>query len=123
MEQSKLEAIKSRLLEEKTRLEEEIVSIERGNLRESQHDVSGENAYLDHQADAGSVTFDRERDLSLERNVKDILQQVNAALVRIEAGSYGTCTRCSVEIDPARLKALPYADMCIACKKKEEQSW
>ncbi len=122
MDKMKLAAAREHLSAEKVRLEEEIVNIERGSLRESQNDVSGENAYLDHQADAGSATFDRERDLSLECNVKDILGQVNAALARVDAGTYGRCTRCGQEIDPARLKALPYADMCIECKKKEEQS-
>lgn len=123
MDQQKLEYFKKKLLTEKSRLEEELREIEIGNLTESQSEVSGENPYEDHFADSGTATFERERDLSLERNAKDLLQRVEAALKSLEKGIFGICRRCGEEIDPARLKALPYADLCIACKRKEEESW
>lgn len=124
MNPEKLSYFKKKLLEEKARLQEELKEVESGNLTESQSVISGENAYEDHFADSGTATFERERDLSLERNVKDLLQRVEMALKSLEKGTFGICRRCGKEIDPARLKALPYADLCIDCKRKEEEeSW
>ncbi len=120
MDKKKLKEYEKKLLDEKERLETELHEIEENNLRNSQSESSGENNYNDHFADSGTATFERERDLSLERNIKDILERVNLALQRIKDDTYGICTHCQKEIDPARLKALPYADLCISCKKKEE---
>lgn len=123
MNKKTLEVQRTKLLKEKKRLEHELRDIEVGNLDQSQSEATGENHYEDHFADSGTATFERERDLSLERNVEDILERVKQALVKIDNKTYGTCTRCGKSIDPARLKALPYADLCIECKKKEEESW
>lgn len=120
VDKKKINEYKKKLLEEKERLEKELHEIEDNNLKNSQSESSGENNYSDHFADSGTATFERERDLSLERNIKDILGRVNSALERIDKDTYGICTHCHEEIDPARLKALPYADLCISCKKKEE---
>lgn len=123
MDQQKKEQFKKKLLAEKARLEEELKEMEIGNLSESQSEISGENSYEDHFADSGTATFERERDLSLERNIKDLLQRVEIALNNLKKGTFGICRRCGEEIDPARIKALPYADLCIACKRKEEEQW
>lgn len=120
MDKKKLASFKKNLLEEKVRLEKELREIEVGNLNQSQSETSGENSYEDHFADSGTATFERERDLSLDRNARDILARVKQALDRIENETYGICTCCGKEIDLARLEALPYADLCIVCKKKEE---
>ncbi|HVF09122.1 MAG TPA: TraR/DksA C4-type zinc finger protein, partial [Actinomycetota bacterium] len=53
------------------------------------------------------------KDLSIENNVRDLLAKIERALSRIEDGSYGTCDRCGKPIEKARIKALPYVDMCI----------
>jgi len=123
LDQQKKEQFKKKLLAEKARLEEELKEMEIGNLSESQSEISGENSYEDHFADSGTATFERERDLSLERNIKDLLQRVEIALNNLKKGTFGICRRCGEEIDPARIKALPYADLCIACKRKEEEQW
>lgn len=120
MDKKKVASFKKNLSEEKVRLEKELREIEVGNLNQSQSETSGENSYEDHFADSGTATFERERDLSLDRNARDILARVRQALDRIENGTYGICTHCGKEIDLARLEALPYADLCIVCKKKEE---
>lgn len=122
LSKEKIASLKEKLIKEKERLEKELKD-ESGNLSESQSESSGENSYETHFADSGTTTFERERDLSLEQNIIDILKQVNHALEGIKKGKYGVCTKCSDEIDPARLKAIPYADLCINCKKKEEETW
>ncbi len=106
------------LLGEKTRLEEELAEIVNGN-----HDPSGgvkESLFGTHMGDGGTETFERERDRTLEQNVRDLLGRVNFALGRLEKGTYGVCECCGGEITAERLKALPYADMCIECKRKDE---
>ena len=61
----------------------------------------------------GTATFEREKDLSIEQNVRDLLQKIDRALKRIDEGTYGVCDRCGKPIEKARIKALPYVDLCI----------
>jgi RNA polymerase-binding protein DksA len=75
----------------------------------------------DDEGAAGSLTTDRERDLSLLDNTRDIVDQVERAIQRIEDGIYGKCASCGKSIEAARLKALPHASLCIACKRLEER--
>lgn len=75
----------------------------------------------DDEGAAGSLTTDRERDLSLLDNTRDLMDQVERAIARIEGGTYGQCANCGKSIEAARLKALPHASLCIACKRLEER--
>jgi DnaK suppressor protein len=90
------------------------------HARESQSEASGENVYRDHMADQGSATFERELDMTFEENERDLLEDVRAALARVEAGTYGTCSQCSADIPARRLEAMPTATLCITCKEAEE---
>jgi DnaK suppressor protein len=114
-------ALKESLERERERVLEEIAEYERADA-ETLSDVSGENNYRDHMADQGSATFSRELDLSLEHQAREGLAQIDRALARIEGGTYGTCVRCGAQIAPARLQAMPQADLCITCKEREESS-
>jgi RNA polymerase-binding protein DksA len=115
-------AFKKILLREKEILEKQYRDLEQGNLHASQADFSGEMPFEEEYAASGTSTFERERDLSLSENVKDLLQKVNEALERIENGTYGICEMCGLPIPEERLEALPYANLCITCKQKEEQA-
>ena len=73
-----------------------------------------------HSADSAEQVTERENEdvlRNLQEETRLELQQVRAALKRIEAGEYGICTSCGDEISPARLDALPYATLCIRCAK------
>ena len=72
-------------------------------------------------ADSASETLDREIELSLEDNADHLLAAIDAALARIDAGTYGMCERCGEPIEHERLEALPYATKCIECKRLEER--
>ena len=72
-------------------------------------------------ADTGTVTLDREVDYSLEENSSHVLREIEAALVRIDNGSFGTCVSCGKPIGEERLEAMPYATKCIECKRLEAQ--
>lgn len=123
MEKSELEHYRAILLEEKKHLQNEIDELMDRNLSETMSETSGEHNYESHLADNATATFERERDLSLEHNVEDIMKRVDAALQRIDSNDFGICQRCGRPISSERLKALPYADLCITCKEKEEKSW
>lgn len=72
-------------------------------------------------ADTGTVTLDRELDYSLEENSSRMLEEIEAALRRLDEGTFGTCERCGNPIAEERLEAMPYATKCIDCKRLEER--
>jgi DnaK suppressor protein len=87
----------------------------------SMEEETGELARTDqHLADVATATFDREFDLGLEEDAEEVLAAIDEALTRIEDGTYGVCARCGSEIAPERLRAVPYATLCIDCKRREE---
>jgi RNA polymerase-binding transcription factor DksA len=75
----------------------------------------------DDQADTGSKTFEREHEMSLANNARNMLQQTEHALARIDNGTYGICEVCSRPVGKFRLQAFPRATMCKACKEVEER--
>jgi DnaK suppressor protein len=102
-----------RLVDERNELQTQLLTIEEDTFAATQSDSSGDVGLDDESADAGTATFEREKDLSIENNVRDLLQKIERALKRIEAGTYGVCDRCGKQIEKARIKALPYVDLCI----------
>jgi RNA polymerase-binding transcription factor DksA len=79
------------------------------------------SGYGDHQADEGTELFEREKAVGMELVLADRLQQVDHAMTRIEAGTYGICERCGKPIPASRLDALPEAALCIDCKAEMER--
>jgi DnaK suppressor protein len=113
LSQNEIEELRGRLVEERRHLETQLESIVEESLAATQSDMSGDVGLDDEPADAGTATFEREKDLSIENNVRDLLRKIDAALKRIEVGTYGICGRGDHPIEKARLKALPYAELCI----------
>ncbi len=90
-----------------------------GNLEESTGElVSGPDQHL---GDVATETFDRQLDAGLEENAEHVLAAIDAALARIDAGTYGTCERCGNPISEERLEAIPYATLCIDCRRRAER--
>ncbi len=75
----------------------------------------------DDQADAGAKTFEREHEMSVANNVRDMLTQVERAVARLDSGRYGTCESCGEPIGKARLQVFPRATLCRTCKQREER--
>lgn len=75
----------------------------------------------DDSADAGAKTFQREHELALTQNARELLAQTERALARIADGSYGICDSCGQPIGKARLQAFPRAVLCVSCKQREER--
>jgi RNA polymerase-binding protein DksA len=105
--------------------EAEELALEIAQAEENFHALimeSGEGAG-DDQADAGTKTFEREHEISILSNKKDLLDQTNRALERIEAGTYGACENCGKQIGKLRLQeANPRATMCMPCREREDRS-
>ena len=75
----------------------------------------------DDQADAGAKAFEREHELALTHNARELLDQTERALAWIDTGTYGVCESCGKPIGKARLLAFPRATLCVECKQREER--
>ena len=115
---AELRGVRAALDEETARLEDELRYTEEG-LADLIRD-SGDGAG-DDQADAGSKTFEREHEMSLANNAREMLLQVQHALHRLDVGTYGICESCGKPIGKYRLQAFPRATLCMACKQAEER--
>jgi RNA polymerase-binding protein DksA len=85
-------------------------------LRASEDEVS-----VDHMADHGSDSYEQDQTLGLLERESGTIREINAALRRIEEGTYGICERTGKNIGKARLRALPYARLCIEAQMEEEK--
>jgi len=117
-----LASIRLTLESERGDLLRQQAELEADSFDATQSDMTGEVGLDEDFADAGTATFDRERDLSIRNNISDLIDQITRAIRRIDDGTYGTCERCGRPIDAARLKALPHALLCMDCKRREERA-
>jgi RNA polymerase-binding transcription factor len=116
-----IQELKKQLLDERGKLELQYKELEESTFASNQSDLSGEMSFDEEYADAGTATFERERDLSLVNNIRDLIDRIDKALAKIDDGTYGLCDRCGKPIEKLRLKALPYANLCIKDKQAEER--
>jgi RNA polymerase-binding transcription factor DksA len=115
---TELKAIRSELAKDLVRLKKELEEIE--SEMDDLIEASGVGAG-DDQADAGAKTFEREHEISLVYNARDMVLQTERALDRIDTKSYGRCEDCGNAIGKARLQVFPRATLCMLCKQKEER--
>ena len=115
---AELKAIRIELSKELLRLKHELELIE--TEMEALIADSGEGAG-DDQADSGTKTFEREHEMSLVINARDMVLQTERALDRIDNKTYGNCEDCSNPIGKERLQVFPRATLCMICKQKEER--
>ena len=116
-----IDDLKARLVAERKDLEAQYTELEESTFATNQSELTGEMGFDEEYADAGTATFERERDLSLVNNLRDLMERIDKALAKIEDGTYGLCDRCGRPIEKLRLKALPYANLCLKDKQAEER--
>ncbi|WP_327085821.1 TraR/DksA C4-type zinc finger protein [Nonomuraea sp. NBC_01738] len=111
------------LAEVREALQTEINELNADILRHESEIASGDvtQGAGDDQADAGAKTYEREREIALTLNARDLVAQNERAIVRIDAGTYGVCESCHKPIGKERLQAFPRATLCVACKQREER--
>ncbi len=118
-----IEELHQRLLDEQQRLNHELYELTSGDEAVGTADPILESAgAASDQADDADALFEFERTRAIVGHTRQLLSQVNAALKRIDAGTYGMCSNCGRPIQPARLQALPYVTLCIDCQAKGEQA-
>jgi RNA polymerase-binding protein DksA len=113
-----IEHFRKRLLDERARVQEAIDYLHKehpGSMEDETQEIPSDN----HPGDVATVTLDREIDYTLEENEERMLKAIDAALVRIDSGTFGSCQTCAQPINPERLEALPYTTQCIDCKRRE----
>ena len=109
------------LITERAKLAGEIRSIAEETSK-SPREASGDlSAYTLHMADMAADTFDRELSMDIVSTEQEVLYEIDDALKRLDDGTFGVCQSCSEPITMSRLKAVPYAALCIACQRKKEQ--
>ena len=115
---AELKSVRTEISKELARLRVELAHVE-AEMNELITE-SGEGAG-DDQADSGTKTFEREHEMSLVINARDMVLQTERALDRIDNKSYGNCEECGYAIGKARLQVFPRATLCMICKQKEER--
>lgn len=123
MNKKKLEEYREKLIELREMHLKEKKAMEESYLYNSQREASGDlSAYSIHMADIAADSYEREKNAGLANNINNILYEIDEALYRIEKGEYGLCEVCHNKINDERLQAMPYARMCIDCKRMEERN-
>jgi RNA polymerase-binding protein DksA len=117
-----VEQFRTALLEERERVEKAIANLHAshpGSLDDETEEISGSSD--NHIGDTATATLDREIDYTLGENAEQVRGEIDAALKRIDEGTYGTCRTCGKEIAPERLEAYPWASLCIDDARKAER--
>ncbi|MCU0650661.1 MAG: TraR/DksA family transcriptional regulator [Candidatus Omnitrophica bacterium] len=113
---------RSLLLKRKSEVLDAIDHASEETIKKSQKDASGDiSGYTYHMADVATDAYDREFSLGLVSSERKILSELGDALKKIEDGSYGVCEDCKSPIAKTRLKAIPYARLCVKCQEKREK--
>ena len=116
-----MESYRDVLLNLRARLRGDLSQMTDEALRRNQTESSGNLSNVPlHMADVGTENYDQEFTLELIENEQETLDQVQSALNRIDAGTYGRCEECQEPVAKARLQALPYTRHCIECARKLE---
>ncbi|MDD5292208.1 MAG: TraR/DksA family transcriptional regulator [Candidatus Omnitrophica bacterium] len=117
-----LKEFKKLLIVKKEEINEEIDHISSDTFKRSQKEASGDiSGYTLHMADVATDNYDREFSLGLAGNERDVLHMIDYALDKIKDGSFGFCEECNKPITKTRLKAVPYAKLCIKCQEAKEK--
>ena len=114
MKKTESKVFKNLLLGLRSRLRGDVNALADAALRKPRSEASGDLSSMPiHMADVGTDAFEQEFTLSLMEHDGDALEQIEAALVRIEDGLYGVCVECEGKIPKARLEVLPHTPYCV----------
>jgi DnaK suppressor protein len=110
LHRERLLALRAKLLGDMTQMEDDALN-----------DHSRTTSIPTDMEELGSGNADQDLTLSLLGSEKDALDQIEAAIARIEDGRFGQCEECSTEIPEPRLEAVPYAALCVQCASRREE--
>jgi RNA polymerase-binding protein DksA len=119
-----LKQMKKRLEKLRGSLSHGLQQLSENNLNRSQRESSGDlSGYSYHMADVGTDNFGREMELNIASSENERIRLIEEALEKIEDGTYGDCIACEGKINIERLKAVPYARLCIECARELEKKY
>ncbi len=124
---SDLVEFKQLLLVLRARISGDVQNLEHGAL---DHAEGADSRQPTHLAELGTEAYEQEFALRVAANDRDVIEKIDAALSRISDGSYGVCPMCleagttpaKSRIPKPRLRAIPYADLCVECERKREKA-
>ena len=112
---------KKMLLSLRERLVGKVDFMQGETLKKSRQDASGDLSNVPiHMADVGTDNYERDIMIELIQNGEEGVRSIDTALEKIEEGAFGICELCAKKINKERLKAVPYATLCIDCQREEE---
>lgn len=114
--------IKFGLIEGRRRLAETVEKLSGEAVGRNPLEQGAISALPHHLADLGTETFEQDRDLGIAERASGEIHEIDLALERLESGTYGICDSCGEPIARERLRALPYASVCVPCKVKQEEA-
>ena len=122
MKKTEMRPFKEQLLSLRARLRGDVSQMADAALKKRRSEANGDLSSMPiHMADIGTDNFEQEFTLSLMESEEETLDLIEASLERIEEGTYGECEECGVKIPKTRLKAIPYASLCVKCATEQEQ--
>ncbi len=121
MNKAQLDYFKKRLTQMKEDLLHDIHNMDEVNSVDSKPSTGESSGHGMHMADAATDMYDREFNLGLASNERELLTKIDSALKRIDDGSYGLCLKSHKPIPAARLKAIPYAEYTVAAQEELEK--
>ncbi|HHT9159551.1 MAG: hypothetical protein A2099_07260 [Planctomycetes bacterium GWF2_39_10] len=121
MKAEEVTQFKKLLLMLREKLVGKVDSMQGEALKRSRQDASGDLSNVPiHMADVGTDNYERELMIELIQNGEESVRSIDTALEKIEDGTFGVCELCAKKITKERLKAVPYAKLCIDCQREEE---
>jgi RNA polymerase-binding protein DksA len=114
-------AVQRRLEDERLRLVAQLEELEKERQILAEDREDRDDAFTEESGEGASTLAEQDREEKLSIRIRDLLEKVEKAVQKISKGTYGLCERCGKPIERARLDALPYAELCIECKRKEER--
>ena len=121
MKAEEVAQFKKLLLSLRERLVGKVDVMQGETLKKSRQDASGDLSNVPiHMADVGTDNYERDIMIELIQNGEEGVRNIDTALEKIEEGSFGVCELCAKKINKERLKAVPYAKLCIDCQREEE---
>jgi len=122
MKKADLKEYKDRLVSLRARLRGDVTQMADAALKKNRMEATGETSSMPiHMADIGTDNYEQEFTLSLMETEEDTLAAIEAALERVEDGTYGTCEECGATVPKLRLNAIPYTPFCIKCAQRMEK--
>ena len=121
MKSEEIAQFKKLLLSLRERLVGKVDVMQGEALKKSRQDASGDLSNVPiHMADVGTDNYERDIMIELIQNGEEGVRNIDTALEKIEEGTFGICELCAKKINKERLKAVPYAKLCIDCQREEE---